>query len=519
MFLSMPSQKELEKLLAVPNAASPDAPLAEVLSLMNASGATEPERSDRSLAIENQGQGNCVLIVEEEQLVGTFVEKDLLRVAIAQFDLETTVVREVMTRDPITIDTSQLEDVFTVLNLFRQQDICYLPVTDELNQIVGLATPAFIDRVLQPANFLQLRTVAEAMERKTLRVSPAASVLEVLRLMAENRVCCATIATTPVTVFTPKELLHCLSLGLDLAETAVEEVAIAPVSLPPRTSLWEANQLLLQHKDPCLLVTAAGGEIIGTIAATNILKTINPAAMYGTIRLLQGKVSELEIEKLHVLEKQKIELESQVQQRTRELQQQARCDRLLAEISAGIRLSLDLEEILKTTVSQVRQFLQCDRVFIYRLDSDWNGVAIAEDTKEGIKPLIGKRSHDPCFAPTWVEAYQNGRVRAVNDIYTSHMAPCHIELLESLQIRAKILVPILLATEAEDGSSSNSLWGFISANEAETPREWDSMEVRLLQKLATQVAIAIQQSNLYQKSQWEALVRKKAESVLTQERN
>ena len=139
--------------------------------------------------------------------------------------------------------------------------------------------------------------------------------------------------------------------------------------------------------------------------------------------------------------------------------------------------------------------------------------------KEGSKPLMGERIHDPCFAPTWVEPYQNGRLRVVNDIYACDMAPCHVELLETLGIRAKILVPILLTVEAEDGTRSNYLWGLMNASQTATTREWQSVEVRLLQKLATQVAIAIQQSNLYQECRGQVLERQWIESTLTQERN
>jgi len=45
----------------------------------------------------------------------------------------------------------------------------------------------------------------------------------------------------------------------------------------------------------------------------------------------------------------------------------------VVEIAQHIRQSLKLEEILNTTVSEVRQFLQVDRVFIYRFEPDWGG--------------------------------------------------------------------------------------------------------------------------------------------------
>src|SRR5207237_3143447 len=49
------------------------------------------------------------------------------------------------------------------------------------------------------------------------------------------------------------------------------------------------------------------------------------------------------------------------------LQQQLMKERLVGAISQRINQSLNLEEILNTTVAEVRQFLACDRVIIFRI--------------------------------------------------------------------------------------------------------------------------------------------------------
>jgi light-regulated signal transduction histidine kinase (bacteriophytochrome) len=53
-------------------------------------------------------------------------------------------------------------------------------------------------------------------------------------------------------------------------------------------------------------------------------------------------------------------------------------ERLSWAIAQAIRQSMDLTEILETTVIKIRQFLACDRVIIYRFNLDWSGVVVAE---------------------------------------------------------------------------------------------------------------------------------------------
>jgi len=211
------------------------------------------------------------------------------------------------------------------------------------------------------------------------------------------------------------------------------------------------------------------------------------------------------------------ELEKQLQEKIAELQQQTKSANMLNSIITKIQKSLNLATVLNTITTELREILECDRVVIYRFNSDWSGVVIAESVREEKDSLKGKIIHDPCFAPNWIEPYQNGRIRAITDIYTAQMADCHIELLEKLNIRAKLLVPIIL---------EQKLWGLITASTNEKPREWQKWEIELLEKLATSISIAISQAELYEQVKTELDKRKKTEielkktnKALTQERN
>ncbi len=61
-----------------------------------------------------------------------------------------------------------------------------------------------------------------------------------------------------------------------------------------------------------------------------------------------------------------------------------------------------------------------------------------------------------------------------------------------MQVRAKLVVPIL---------QGDRLLGLLVAHHCSAPRGWQPWENELLQQLATQLAIAIQQSELYQQLQ------------------
>lgn len=185
------------------------------------------------------------------------------------------------------------------------------------------------------------------------------------------------------------------------------------------------------------------------------------------------------------------------QQAQKSLQHQLLRQRLIVDMLERIRQSLHLDEILNTTVEEVRQFLKTDRVLIFRFRPDRSGVIETESVGSQWTAILDKSIHDPCFdqpqdGVSYVERYEQGRVMAVSDIYHAGLEPCHVDLLARFEVRANLVVPILQRT---------NLWGLLIAHHCQSPRQWQPEEIDLLQQLAIQLGIAIAQSNLYEKQQ------------------
>lgn len=187
-----------------------------------------------------------------------------------------------------------------------------------------------------------------------------------------------------------------------------------------------------------------------------------------------------------------------------QLQQQILRLDLLNRINATIHRSLELETVLQTIVSEVRQFLQTDRAVIYQFQADWQGFVVVEDVAAGWQSVLGSIGQDDCFSGEYAHLYLEGRVRAVDDVVKSTLGECHINFLQRLQVQANLIVPILIG-ETPNPSSQERLWGLLIAHECRGPRHWLSWETEFLQQLASQAAIAIQQAELYTQVQQAAV--------------
>ncbi|MEG4572046.1 PAS domain S-box protein [Microcoleus sp. N3A4] len=187
------------------------------------------------------------------------------------------------------------------------------------------------------------------------------------------------------------------------------------------------------------------------------------------------------------------------------LRQQLKREQLAVAMLERIRSSLNLEEILTKTVEEVRQFLQVDRTVIYQFNPDWSGFIAVESVSENTRPIVGMEIYDPCFGEAYVTLYQDGRIRATDNVHNAGLTECHLNLLTRLDVKANLVVPIL---------QGKNLWGLLIAQDCTGPRPWHKLEAECLKQLGVQLAIAIQQSTLFEQAQTEIAERKLAEAAL-----
>ena len=165
--------------------------------------------------------------------------------------------------------------------------------------------------------------------------------------------------------------------------------------------------------------------------------------------------------------------------------------KLIADVKDKIANEQGQEAILNTTVEEVRQLLNCDRVVVYSLDGDNYdnyGVIIAESVAAGWTKALGKTIDDPCFAARYTEKYRQGRVRAWNNVYWEDATPCYLEQLEALEVKAKIVVPII---------NEGQLFGLLIAHQCSDTRNWQEEEINWITEIASQVGLMLEYNKIF----------------------
>lgn len=184
-----------------------------------------------------------------------------------------------------------------------------------------------------------------------------------------------------------------------------------------------------------------------------------------------------------------------------ELRQQQQRVELFSEVTLKIRQSLQLKEILHTTVTEVQRILQADRVLIYHVLPDGTGKTISEAVLPDYPALMDLEFPEEVFPEDYQQLYAQGRVRMIADVHnsTAGLADCLVEFVDQFQIQAKLIVPIVQTLNAHThgtSSSKNHLWGLLIAHQCKNARHWVDFELELMQQLADQISIALSQAQL-----------------------
>jgi diguanylate cyclase (GGDEF)-like protein len=192
-----------------------------------------------------------------------------------------------------------------------------------------------------------------------------------------------------------------------------------------------------------------------------------------------------------VMLRQRVRRLVQMQFMMKELQRKIRQEQLIATITRKIRTSLRIEEILNTTVTEVQKLLETDRVIVIQFQPNGKGTVIVESKTPGYHSILGRELKQCCCDEQTKIRCKKGLDRIgciAATSYTTDIPECQIISLNP-QAYSYLSVPII---------QIGVKWGLLIAYQSSMQRQWQSVEIELLQQLADQLVIAIQQAQLYE---------------------
>lgn len=157
----------------------------------------------------------------------------------------------------------------------------------------------------------------------------------------------------------------------------------------------------------------------------------------------------------------------------------------LRRMAKRLTTKLSQDALVQQVTSQLRHDLDVDRIALYHFYRQWEGQVTFEALRDESLSILGMTGATDCFNQDYAQMYLEGRVKASPDIRKEDIHDCHRDFLESIQVKANLVVPIL---------TSQGLWGLFAAHHCTEPRDWNTADIEAMkagaQKLSAAPSIA-----------------------------
>ncbi len=536
-----------------PMIVTPDTPLVQVIAGMVYSRSTigspllppdlpVPSSAPHSTIVSTEltsnlaaSQGGYVLVMQKSRLVGVFSTHDLIRLIAAATDLTKIKVAEVMKPPVLTLPVAKLPNLFKIFSLFGQYWTRHLPVVDEKGQLMGIVTPESVQRGLlkvlsQPpivgptTVFNQTPDLSQPLQaflsRKLVYACSSTPVRQLVQLMAQHEVSCILITQAPdgsppatdgrqdgnipdgcwtaalsphlVGIVCESDILNLIAQQRDLTILNAQSILHRRlVCMHYKDTLYAAYLKMSHCQTANLGVLDDSGRLIGLLSHSDLLDGLSAetAVPLNTIR-------ESSLQQVPVLPSVQYRLE-QVSHEREQLEQQLRWltqkEAVMEEIAQLIQQGISLEVLLNRAVNSLQQFLQGDRLCVYRFLPDWNGLVVAEATAANTSSLLGFLIRNELLSGEPIrQQYERGQEQAIADIACLSLDPSTQELLAFFKIQAAVSVPLF---------QGSHLWGLLVIHQCQSARQWQPAEIAVLKQIANLLSIAIWQNHLRQSIQ------------------
>jgi PAS domain S-box-containing protein len=435
----------------------------------------------------NLPQFNYAVAIDNFTVIGTFDEQTLLRQIVTQADWSQLTVKDVISLPEIIEQSSyKSRDFWQILAILNRIFPSPLVLIDRAEKLAGTIDLELLVKALPSLNFLQSYFLEEIMEDNVVCAAADTRAFALAELMVQNNANYVLIIERvnelllPLGIVRARDILQLQVLGVNLAIITAYSLMNTQLSLFNGDISLLSALPTLQQKHSGLIVIGEQGELRGIILPQNILQVFQPDVLLANLETVYQTAERC----------------------NREKQLPVRQTQLLAEITRKISTSLELKDIVQTTVDEVRQLLNCDRVTIVQFQPNNTAISIGESVAEGFPQMLGYELADPLLMD-W-DGYRQGKILVIADVARAEISQAIKQLLQQFAIQAKLVVPILSPQllRRHEGNydelpiNQDRLQGLLIVHQCSYPRQWQGSEIDMLQQLADRLGLAIAQVQL-----------------------
>lgn len=218
---------------------------------------------------------SCVLIVEDEKPIGIITERDILKLATKNKNIESLQLEEHMTCPIKTINKDM--DFYEASRYLEENKIRRIVMVNEEGKLVGLVTQTDLKNHLGAEFYVKLKTIESVITKKVITAGYEDSTGSLIQKMGRHNISCLVICENgiPKGIITERDITRLIAKTGNPSDIPAKEVVKNPlITVLLETTIYEAAQIMRKKKIRRLVVVNEKNRLIGLISESDIVKHI-----------------------------------------------------------------------------------------------------------------------------------------------------------------------------------------------------------------------------------------------------
>ncbi|MES9853202.1 MAG: PAS domain S-box protein [Candidatus Thiodiazotropha sp. L084R] len=248
-----------------------------------------------ALELMRERKISALVVMEGEQPVGIFTERDAVLLAYKRYSMDDTQIKEVMGKPLLTaLPEMGYQDGYL---LITEQRVRHLVVVNESGGLVGIVTEGDFLQHIGNEFLVRFKEVGAVMIHNVLTLPSDAWVEDAVRMMTRDHISCVVIEERgePVGIFTERDLVRLESQAGVVFEAPLSKHMTKPVStVTEDTPLPEAMHIMDSSKIRRLVVVNGANTVVGLVTRHDIVKQLYNRHVEHLREMLDQRESDLD---------------------------------------------------------------------------------------------------------------------------------------------------------------------------------------------------------------------------------
>lgn len=216
---------------------------------------------------------SCIVIDQNKKPMGIITERDILRIAALDKDINKMKVEDVMA-SPVNTISREL-DIYEAAVYLEKNKFRRIIITNDEGELLGLVTQTDLKNHLGAVYYVKLKSIETIMTDEVVTAEYEENLLKLTRRMNGHNIGCLVVCRNnkPMGIITERDITRLMAGEKHCGELLAKDVVKWPlITISKTSSVYDATRIMTERDIRRLVVVDEKENLLGLVTESDIVK-------------------------------------------------------------------------------------------------------------------------------------------------------------------------------------------------------------------------------------------------------